>query len=241
MKKRGLKERWPIVISVSYLLLPIIGIAEEPAPIPLPPLPSLNGNIYISDDLKTALRTGPTSKHRISAFLSAGTPLKVLSSTDEWVEVDVIGLNKEGWVSRNSVQINPGAKALNVQKNAIIKKLQQDKKELQTTLAELKSTQDDTSTHLNAVSEQFNRLNSEYSELKDISNSAITNHEKLKTIRQDLASLESSNSELEMTQALLREDNYNRGIIHGVIALICGVILTLLIPRLKQKQRSNRW
>lgn len=220
--------------------------AEAPAPMPntlesQPSVPALKGTLYISDDLKTALRTGPTTNHRISAFLPSGTPLSVKSSTDEWVEVDVIGTDKDGWISRLSVQSQPGAKAQLVNRDATIEKLKAELSLLRTTHDELKSLNSETHSSLGGITEQFDRLNKEYEELQSLSKDAVKNHQRMQTLHEEMASLQTKHSELEIAHELLRQDNYNRGLIHGLIAVVLGIFIAIIVPRLKSRQRSNRW
>lgn len=235
------------LVLTFVLYSPAELFAEEAMPLPNSDAkqevaaPALSGTLYISDDLKTALRTGATTNHRISAFLPSGTPLSVKQSTNEWVEVDVIGTNKTGWISRLSVQQQPGAKARLVNRDAQIKKLKSELTALNGDHANLGQTKNETQKNLDSVTDQFNRLSKEYDELHALSKDAVKNHQKMQTMHQDMASLQTQYSELEIAHELLRQDNYNRGMVHGLLAVILGIFIAIIVPRLKSRPKSNRW
>lgn len=52
---------------------------------------------YISDTVKTALRTGPGAGHQVIAMLQSGEKVEVVSSENEWTEVRLVN-GKHGWV-----------------------------------------------------------------------------------------------------------------------------------------------
>lgn len=197
--------------------------------------------IYISDDLKTALRTGPTTSHRITAFLPSGTPLKVLSSNDEWVEVDVANADKNGWVSKLSIQAQQGAVARLERSETKVEALQSELNELKSQLSDSKQNSKSTSQELKSITDKFDRLNKEYEQLQEISKSAVQNYQTMQTTREELAKTKAQLNELQISHSILQQDNYNRGMVHALIAVIFGVIMTLIVPRLKSPSRSNKW
>lgn len=244
MNSKSLMQ-WLSIISMGAILVSGIAIAEIPAVAPTSELPVappvLSGTLYISDDLKTALRTGASTKHRISAFLASGTPLTVISSTDDWIEVKVKADNKSGWVSRRNVQKGLGAKALLVKRDATIAQFKTSKGTLNEERQQLQSELSETRQNLAAVTGQFDRLNKEYEELQAISKAAVKNHDKMQDMREQIATIKTRAGELEIANALLKQDNYNRGIVHALIAVIFGILMTLIIPKMKKKRSSNGW
>lgn len=224
------------------------GFAEVPSPVPQrtttapqPAIAPVAGTVYVSDELKTALRTGPTTKHRISSFLPSGTPLSVKTSKTEWLEVDVIGTNKSGWISRLSVQNTLGAKALLAKKEASLTALKARLNNLQQDQGELNRAHQESLQSLATTTEKFDRLNREHEELQALSKNAIKNHQKMQETQQEMATMRTKYNELEIAHELLRQDNYNRGLMHGLGAVLFGIFIALIIPRLKSKPRSNHW
>ncbi len=197
--------------------------------------------IFISDELKSALRTGPSQEYRISTFLTSGTHLKVLNSNEEWVEVEVVGTDKTGWVNRLNLQNTRGAQELLERKEKTIAELNAKLETSISQLTQVESSQENTMGELGSITDKFDRLNREYEKLQEISQDAIKNYEKLKNSREELAKARTELNELEIAHAILKQDNYNRGMVHALVAVIFGVIITLLVPKLKTRPKSNRW
>ncbi|HUV50221.1 MAG TPA: TIGR04211 family SH3 domain-containing protein [Anaerolineae bacterium] len=53
--------------------------------------------MYISDDIRITLRTGPGIDHKISAMIKSGQEVEVLQPDDEWTQVKLPN-EREGWV-----------------------------------------------------------------------------------------------------------------------------------------------
>jgi len=49
------------------------------------------------------------------------------------------------------------------------------------------------------------------------------------------------NEELKLENHVLRENQYTKGLIHGTISLLLGVLLTITLPKIKPKKRHESW
>lgn len=234
MKCFNWKKKTGICIGFFFLLASTVFTTQRAFAAP--------ATLYVSDDLKTALRTGPSVNHRILAFLSSGTRLNVVNTETEWVEVMVAGSDKQGWVKQQFTQTSRGARTLLSERNAVIEKLNAEIAQLKTTLAETSELGKNAENSLADLSAQLSGLQQEHEALEAISKEAVSNHGRVQGMREQIASLQTELGELEIANALLRQDNYNRGIIHALMAVVLGIVLAIILPRLSSRsRRNNRW
>jgi SH3 domain protein len=61
------------------------------------PLTALAQSVYVTDDLRIAMRSGPGEEFRVLRILLAGTELEEVERREPWVRVSLAG-GPEGWV-----------------------------------------------------------------------------------------------------------------------------------------------
>lgn len=206
-----------------------------------------SGQLYITDDLSTALRSGAGTRFRIIAFLKSGTPLQAKpqdnrdTSTEPWTRVATMN-GTVGWINSSHLSIETPAKQqvveLQDQMDALTATLQQtDNSSTQTThkISQLTSER-------NTLTQQLINTQADYQHLQSISKNAIQIDEDNKRLTQELALIKVRLEDLSIENGQLKESEYIDGITHGVFALIIGCLLTLILPRLTSvKKRSNGW
>lgn len=76
---------WPLAIILSLVLpLPVRGIATAKT-------------MYVSDMLHATIRRGPSTEHKIIAFVRSNRPVEVLDAEEDWSYVRLKN-GKEGWI-----------------------------------------------------------------------------------------------------------------------------------------------
>ena len=103
-------------------------------------LPAHAKTVYVSDELKIALRSGASNGHRIIKFLSSGTALTVLDTSEDgkFTEIETTD-GKSGWVETDSLMdIRSGRDRL-VSVNKKLTATRKENKDLKNTIGQLRS------------------------------------------------------------------------------------------------------
>ena len=199
---------------------------------------------YISDMVLVPVRSGEGAKYRIvNRGLPSGTALLVFSQSDdgEWAEIETRG-GTRGWIPTQYLQKDPPAGLLindlrleleqvRGERDRVVSQLNQsstEATEADETIIELQSTLDSTQAEL--------------TEVKRVSAAALD----LDLLNQQLvAELESERSDadlLRLENVRLRERIANNQILDGALAVLLGVILAIVAPRLwPKKKRQDGW
>ncbi|MEM8659256.1 MAG: TIGR04211 family SH3 domain-containing protein [Pseudomonadota bacterium] len=199
---------------------------------------------YISDKQYIPVRRGAGNEFRIiHRGLPTGTKLTVseISDDGEWAQIATDG-GTSGWIrAQYLMQEVPAQQRL----EEVMRRAEQAgglTEALQLELAELTSERDELRSTVQQREEQLAVTADELSQLKQISGQAIqldTDNKRLivdgENLRSQLDMLEAENQRLE--DKVRSEDFMN-----GALAVLLGVIITLVVPRLWPKRRkSSSW
>lgn len=224
------------VCALRLLLLPVtlmaqsIGMAQETQ--------------YVSDKVLVPVRSGAGTDYRIvNRGLPSGTALLVFAESDdgEWAEIETRG-GTRGWIPSQYLQQEPPAALLI---NDLRVELEQARAERDRVVSQLNqsstevSEADETIIDLTTTIE---RTQAELTEIKRVSAAALD----LDLLNQQLvAELESGRSSadlLRLENVRLRERIANNQMMDGALAVLLGVILAVVAPRLwPRKKRSDGW
>jgi len=217
------------------LCLLLLGVANGPV--------VAQSTQYISDDIFVGLHAGPGNDYRWRLKLTPGSKLTVLnrSSNGKWTQVRTTG-GTEGWVNSThlSAEIPSQVRLPQAQKRA--EQLAKDNAELKRQFNELQSEKSALQAQEAQVQSELAAVTSELKELKQISGRAVqldTDNRKLvedsENLRSEVEMLEAENQRLQ--DKLRSEDFFN-----GTLAVLLGVVITLVVPRLwPRRRKSSGW
>ena len=198
---------------------------------------------YVSDVFYVPLHSGNSAKHRIvHRGLKTGRRLTLLETDDDAGFSRVITDNgTEGWIQNQFLSASPIARLR-------LADAQNKQQQLQNQLTELKKDSNKTQQSNNEIqkqvtllSRQNQQLNAELVSIKKISANAINldtnNRELLKKnemLKIEIAELQANNSRLS-------DKSDKEWFIRGSFAVLIGVFLAIILPKLKPKARSREW
>jgi len=199
---------------------------------------------YISDMVLVPVRSGPSTEYRIvNRGLPSGTALLVYDQSDdgEWTEIETRG-GTRGWISTQYLQKEPPAGLLI---NDLRLELEQVRGERDRLVSQLNQSSTEVTEADETIVDLTTTLEStqaELTEVKRVSAAALD----LDLLNQQLvAELESERSEadlLRLENVRLRERIANNQILDGALAVLLGVILAVVAPRLwPKKKRQDGW
>ncbi len=207
------------------------------------PQAQAQGTQYVSDEIFIVLHNGPGAEYRWRARLTPGTRLTVSGFSDdgEWARVTTTR-GTEGWVRKEYLTTDMPAQLQLPQALKRAEQLEQRNQTLSTELEQLKGEKTGLLDQIQSSDSALDSVSDELTQLKQISGKAV----QLDTDNRRLV-LETENlrSEVEMLEAenqRLLDKLESEDFINGALAVLLGVVITLVVPRLwPKRRRSSSW
>lgn len=198
---------------------------------------------YVSDDVFIVLHAGPGSNYRWLGRLIPGTELvEQRRSTDgNWAEVRT-RRGTLGWVQAEYLASEPPAQA---RLPAVVRQLedaQRDGADLRRNLASAQAERDALRAQLDESSAALQRVSEELAQLRQVSGSAVETAEDNRRLVEETTALRMNLNTLRADNQRLQDRVRSSAFIDGALAVLLGVIIAVVVPRLWPKRRaSSSW
>lgn len=198
---------------------------------------------YVSDDVFIVLHAGPGSNYRWLGRLIPGTELvEQRRSTDgNWAEVRT-RRGTLGWVQAEYLASEPPAQA---RLPAVVRQLedaQRDGADLRRNLAAAQAERDALRAQLDESSAALQRVSEELAQLRQVSGSAVETAEDNRRLVEETTALRMNLNTLRADNQRLQDRVRSSAFIDGALAVLLGVIIAVVVPRLWPKRRaSSSW
>lgn len=196
---------------------------------------------YISDKQYVPLRSGASNEHRIvHRGLPSGTKLVVSSTSPDglWSEITTQG-GQKGWIRTQYLMSEVPA---SVRLEAATRQIEQSgdqSADLLSRLEELETERDNLEVMRTASETELAQVTQELHQLRQVSGKALQLDA---ANRQLVEEAENLHSEVEMLQAenqRLADKLRSEDFMNGALAVLLGVIIALVAPRLVPKRRKT--
>ncbi len=197
---------------------------------------------YVSDQLSVPVRSGATTGHRIIKFLTSGTALTVVQTSEDgkFLQVEFSG-DRTGWVLAENLMNNPGARVQLASTSEKLEKSRKLNKQLNTSIAELKSEiKQLKSENASLKSERINLSNS-LDDLKITAANPLALSKKNTVLKKQLGKAEASVSRLEQDNQQLRSNATQEWFLIGGGVSIGSLILGLILTRINWRRKRDSW
>jgi SH3 domain protein len=196
---------------------------------------------YVSDKQYIPLRSGPGSEYRIThRGIPSGTRMTIALTSEDGTFAEITtSKGTTGWIRTQYLMKElPAQNKL----DAAIKKaadLEEKNRSLTTQTSALKTERTDVLNQIQSTDGQLEQVTSELANLKQISGNAVqldTDNRRL------IVETETLKSDLEMHRAenqRLNDSLDSESFMNGALAVLLGVIITLVAPRLWPKRRRD--
>ena len=199
---------------------------------------------YVSDRVLVPVRSGAGSDFRIvNSGLPSGTALMVFGESEDgkWAEIETRA-GTRGWMPSQFLQAEPPASLLMNELKLEVEQLRSERDRVVSQLNQRSSAADEADDTILTLRSELDATMNELTEVKRISAAALD----LDALNQQLvAELESERSDadlLRLENVRLRERIANNQILDGALAVLLGVILAVVTPRLwPSKKRQDGW
>jgi SH3 domain protein len=195
---------------------------------------------WVSDEFEVTLRTGPSTSNAIELMLASGTELQILERNDDAGYTRVrTGGGTEGWVLTRYLMNEPSAReqleSLTRQLSSATEEGASMGSQLNTIRGEYEAAQ----RTISQLEQTSARLQSELDDVSEKAANTLAIDRQNQELQQKLTDAEIQVNVLEQEKdRLLRQSNRN-WFITGALVLFGGVLLGLILPRMKFQRRSR--
>lgn len=199
---------------------------------------------YVSDRVLVPVRSGAGPDFRIvNSGLPSGTALLVFGESEDgkWAEIETRA-GTRGWMPSQFLQAEPPASLLINELKLEVEQLRSERDRVVSQLNQRSSAADEADDTILTLRSELEATANELTEVKRVSAAALD----LDALNQQLvAEVESERSDadlLRLENVRLRERIANNQILDGAFAVLLGVILAVVTPRLwPSKKRQDGW
>ncbi|TXS95168.1 TIGR04211 family SH3 domain-containing protein [Parahaliea aestuarii] len=199
---------------------------------------------YISDTQYIPVRSGAGNDYRIiHRGLPSGTRLTVIETSDDgdWAHITT-GDGTEGWLRAQYLMSEVPAATQLEQVRSSSEQLRQRNSELETQLSELQVERSELSTEMGDTGAELAEVSEELAQLKQISGKAVQLDTDNRRLTEEAESLRAEVGTLNAENQRLQDKLQSGQFIDGALAVLLGVIITLVVPRLwPKRRRSSSW
>ena len=196
---------------------------------------------YISDTLLVAVRAAPENEATIvHRGLSSGTAVLsyAMSEDSEWVEIETRN-GLRGWLRAQYLQTEPPASLLIGDMRIELEKMRAERDRLAAQLNESSSEANLADDAIDQLTAELESVSSELVEVKRVSSAAIEFDLMNQQLVAELESERSGADLLRLENVRLRDRIANNQILDGALAVLLGVILAVVTPRLWPSRKQN--
>lgn len=194
---------------------------------------------YVSDQLIITLRNGQGNSYQILKTLPTGTRLEVLETTGEGYTRVRTSDGTEGWVRSQYLMADPTAAMQLDEATRKLNNLQEQHDKLSDTLSEVQTERARLSTERDELVKKLEAAESRLAHLNDVAARPIVLDKENRELQQKNVALEKELQVLNQENQALKDRAKREWFIAGAGVLFGGLLLGLLIPRLRSRKQSG--
>lgn len=195
---------------------------------------------YVTDELEIDLRSGTSLQHRILRMIPSGTELEILEQDAATGYTRVRAPSgAEGWILTRYLTTSPPARVrladtekklaeLEIQSRQRMAKLSQSDQEFLKTMEELARVKDENM-----------KFSKQLADIQRTASSALAIDAENKELKNRLMQMEREQETLRQENVALHDRTGRDWFMIGAGVLILGIILGLILPRIRVRKRSS--
>ncbi|MEP4544720.1 MAG: TIGR04211 family SH3 domain-containing protein [Saccharospirillum sp.] len=199
-----------------------------------------SATLWLIDELWVNVRTGAGDQFRILKTIPSGTRMETLQDEPENGYYNVrTEEGIEGWIPERFVQEEPTAE---LQLEALVAerdRLQEQVTELDERYTSLLADRGDVTGELDTLRSENQRLTTELREITQISEDAINLDQRNQQLSEENASLRNELDVARQNLSNTRETRESRMLIAGGSLIVLGLIMGVLLPKVRSKRRDS--
>lgn len=200
--------------------------------------------VYVNDKLFVPIRTGAGGDYRIiHKGIPSGTAITQfrLSEDGDWAEIETRG-GTRGWMRAQFLQPEPPAIVLLKQLEQELAEVEADRDRMRASLSATASDAYEAGDAAKALQTELATVKAELAEVTRVSGAALELDAQNRALATELETQRSESDLLRLENLRLQERVDNNQMIDGAIAVLLGVIVAIVAPRLlPRRRRSDGW
>jgi SH3 domain protein len=193
---------------------------------------------YVTDSLRLEVRTGPSTGYRITRMLESGTAVTVLEESEGYSRVRAPG-GSQGWILTRYLMDQPSARNQVASAKAELEKVSTENAELRAALETALSTGDETENARNKLEQDFARVSKELDEIRRTAAATLTIEQQNRELQANVINLERELQLAQQENMSLSDRSDRDWFVTGAGVLLGGMILGLILPRMRWKRRRG--
>ncbi len=196
---------------------------------------------YISDRLLVPVRSGAGGQFRIlHRGLPSGTALTAFEVSEDgvWTEVETRG-GTRGWVRSQYLQQEPPAALQLADMETQLQEARSARDQLRNQLSASESQATEAGGEIETLVSDLESTRAELAEIKAVSGAALELDERNRRLTTALEEERTQRELLYLENVRLQERIDNAQLIDGALAVLLGVIIAVIAPRLWPRRRRN--
>ncbi len=196
--------------------------------------------VWVSDQFEVMLRTGPSTDNAIQLMIGSGAELEVLEQDDEsgYSRVMTNG-GTEGWVLSRYLMTEPGARAQLETFTRQLMGVNTEGASLDSQLGAIRGEFESAKRQISELERDKTDMQAEIDDIRRAAADTLAIDSQNKNMQQLLTDAEIRVSMLEHENDSLVSQNTRNWFIAGALVLFAGVLLGLILPRMKWQRKSR--
>lgn len=197
---------------------------------------------YVSDQLTIPMRSGPSNSHKILKFLTSGTAVNVIETSDDKA-YSQINLpedeSKTGWVETSLLMPQPSAREQLVSAAKTSQSLKEKHAELKNELAAVQKHNAELLNTQKQLETKIQDLLNTLAKFRESAADPIRTAEENEALKQQLQQEQDKTAELMQHNAFLADKNIKEWFLIGAGVSIGSLILGLILTRIRWRKRDS--
>lgn len=197
---------------------------------------------WVSDQFEVMLRTGPSTSNAIQLMVNSGTELEVLAEDAEagYTQVRTSG-GTEGWVLSRYLMSEPSARQQLVTLTQQLTNANSQGSSMGNQLGAIRAEYDGATRKIRDLERDKAGLQAQIDEITQKAANTLAIDRQNQNLQQQLTDAEIRVEILEQENATLSGQTTRNWFITGALVLFGGVLLGLILPRMKFQRGSRRY
>jgi len=203
-------------------------------------LAAFGESAWVSDQFEVMLRTGPSTNNAIQLMVGSGTELEILEEDAEsgYSRVRTAG-GTEGWVLSRYLMREPGAREQLISLTEQLTSANAEGSSMGSQLGAIRGEYDAAQRRISELERENSDLQSEIAEIRRTAANTLAIDNQNKSLQQQLTDAEIQVNILEQENDELSGQSTRNWVITGALIMFAGVLVGLILPRMKWQRRSR--
>ncbi len=195
---------------------------------------------YVSDQLEITLRSGQSTTHNILRMLKSGSAVTVLETdADKGYSKVRSADGVEGWVLSRYLMSTPGAREQLDDLQRKVAALEIENKQLKEQSGSLKQQHQSVSQQQKSLEDSNRQLEQDLAQIRKTAGSALALESDNNRLKQQVLSQQTELQTVQQENAALKDRSDREWFMRGAGVIIAGILIGLIVPRLKLRKKSS--